>query len=147
MNMMITQQQLQELVGAAMAARQLAYAPYSDQSVGAAVLTAEGQIYTGCNIENAAFAPSLCAERVALAKAISSGERRLVAIAICGGPVGTPVGEEGLFYPCGICRQMLAEFASGEMIVICASDEQHYQQITLAELLPYPYPPDSLTTN
>ena len=99
MSNMITQQQLRELVGAAMAARQLAYAPYSGQSVGAAVLTAEGQIYTGCNIENAAFAPSLCAERVALAKAISSGERRLVAIAICGGPVGVPAGAEGLFYP------------------------------------------------
>lgn len=143
MTISITQQQRQQLIRAAMTARQLAYAPYSAKSVGAALMTADGIIYTGCNIENAALSPGLCAERVAMAKAISAGERLFIAIAICGGPLDAPAVPEELFYPCGVCRQMLAEFCSGEMIVICASDEQHYQQLTLAELLPYPYPPDN----
>ena len=135
--------EIQSLIRDAFEAQKFAYVPYSRFHVGAALLGKNGMVYKGCNIENAALSPGLCAERVAMAKAISAGERHFTAIAICGGPLDAPAVPEELFYPCGVCRQMLAEFCSGEMIVICASDEQHYQQLTLAELLPYPYPPDN----
>lgn len=137
----VSSQQISELIQSAMRLRQRAYAPYSGKSVGAAVLTANGRIYTGCNIENAAHAPGLCAERVALAGAVAAGERQFTAIAICGGTAGEPADADNLFYPCGMCRQMMAEFFAADTLVICAADEQHYQLFTFAELLPYPYPP------
>ncbi len=137
--MTISKEQIAALISAAQKMRGRAYAPYSHYSVGAALLTSSGQIYCGCNIENAAFAPGLCAERAALAQAVSSGERQLAALAVCGGPEGEAA--QRYCYPCGVCRQMLAEFCSGETIVICASDEQHYQLLTFDQLLPYPYPP------
>ena len=88
-------------------AMEQAYAPYSGYKVGAALLCADGTVYTGCNIENAAFSPTICAERVAFAKAVSEGHREFAAIAVCGGKDGVITGP---FPPCGVCLQVMAEF-------------------------------------
>ena len=117
-----------KLLAAAQAARWHAYAPYSKFRVGAALLTAEGKIFTGCNVENASYGLTICAERVAVTKAISAGYRKFQAIAIVA-PGTTPT-------PCGACRQVLAEF--GEMLVVCADSRRlaTAQLYRLAELLP-----------
>jgi homotetrameric cytidine deaminase len=120
------------LATAALEARENSYSPYSGFSVGAALLTKSGKIYTGCNIENAAYSPTLCAERVAMAKAVSAGEREFAAIAIAGGQTG---GEPQFCYPCGVCRQVLNEF--GDIAVIIAKTPTDYRVHTLAELLPH----------
>ncbi len=117
------------LVEAAWAARERAYAPYSGFAVGAAVETSSGAIYTGCNVENAAYSLSICAERVAIFKAVAAGEREITALAVVSEPGTTP---------CGACRQVLAEFAPcpQEVTIIAVNgqgDEQHY---TLGQLLP-----------
>lgn len=117
---------------AAVEARKNAYAPYSGFKVGAALLTVDGKIYSGCNVENSAFSPTVCAERVALFKAISEGERAFVAIAVAG-------GKESIAptMPCGVCRQTLAEFCDGALKVISVSDEAgNYTETTLGALLP-----------
>ena len=110
--------------------RRAAYCPYSNTSVGAALLTRSGKIYTGANIENASYSMTLCAERVAFMKAVSEGEREFSAIAVAGGKSGE--GETELFYPCGACRQVMAEFCDGDFKLIFSKDES----ATLAELLP-----------
>lgn len=109
-------------------ARERAYAPYSDFCVGAALLCSDGSVYTGCNIENSAFTPTCCAERVAIFKAISDGKTEFEAIAISGGKRGE---SKGACYPCGVCRQVIAEFCSDSFRIITADGES-----TLAELLP-----------
>ena len=96
-----------ELVALAEQARERAYCPYSGFAVGAALLCADGTVYTGCNIENAAFGPSVCAERTAIFKAVSEGRRDFAALAVAGGPAGSPVERE--CPPCGVCRQVLRE--------------------------------------
>ena len=104
-----------KLVAMAIAARALAYAPYSHYLTGAALLCSDGTIYTGCNVENAAFSPSICAERVAIAKAVSEGKRDFVAIAIVGGQSGKqPVGVS----PCGVCLQVMQEFCDPSTFLI-----------------------------
>ena len=121
------------LISAALDARENAYAPYSGFFVGAAIETEDGKIYTGCNIESASFSGTICAERVALTKAVSEGETKFSAIAIVGG------GEDGITdycAPCGICRQLLAEFCDDDMTVILARDLDDYEITTLGELLP-----------
>ena len=121
------------LISAALDARENAYAPYSNFFVGAALETEDGKIYTGCNIESASFSGTICAERVALTKAVSDGEMRFSALAVVGG------GEEGVCEPCapcGICRQMLSEFCGDDMPVILAVDLDNYEITTLGELLP-----------
>ena len=106
-----------------------AYAPYSKFCVGAAVLADDGQIYTGCNIENASYGASNCAERTAIFKAVSSGRRRLKAIAV--------VGPEGSYtYPCGICRQVIEEFADDDTLIVLAKNPDLYIVKTPAQLLP-----------
>ena len=100
----------EELYRLADEARKKAYAPYSKITVGAALLAKSGKIYTGSNIENAAFSPSICAERVAFCAAIHAGERDFVAIAVAGGEEGK--GAKDSFPPCGVCRQVMAEFCS-----------------------------------
>lgn len=131
-----------ELIGAALQARKASYSPYSGYQVGAALLTREGKLYTGCNIENAAFTPTVCAERTAFFKAVSQGERHFAAIAIA----GSPAGEMTQFsWPCGVCRQVMMEFCSPEsFIVIAAKSETEYQKKTLAELLPEGFGPENL---
>ncbi len=110
-----------------------AYCPYSGYKVGAALLCKDGTVYTGCNIENAAFSPTVCAERTAIFKAVSEGKREFAAIAICGGKDGKI---EGFFPPCGVCRQVLREFCRDDFCVYLAGAEGQCKTYTLSELLP-----------
>ncbi len=117
-----------KLIAAARQARQKAYAPYSKYRVGAAVLAKSGKIYAGGNVENAAYPSGLCAERVAIFKAISEGERELVALAVVTSNLGAP---------CGACRQVFSEFADDEAILVLATTRGNRQmQFTLKEILP-----------
>ena len=109
-----------------------AYAPYSGYKVGAALLSADGAVYQGCNIENASFSPTICAERTAFAKAVSEGQREFTAIAVCGGKDGNI---EGLFPPCGVCRQVMAEFCKPDFKIYLAKPDG-FEERTLAQLLP-----------
>ena len=109
-----------------------AYAPYSGFTVGAALLCADGAVYQGCNIENASFSPTICAERTAFAKAVSEGQREFVAIAICGGKGGKI---DSLCTPCGVCRQVMAEFCKPDFQVYMVKSDG-YEVRTLAQLLP-----------
>jgi cytidine deaminase len=119
---------LERLVALARAARQKAYAPYSGYAVGAAVLTTSGKVYTGCNIENAAYPNGLCAERVAIFKAVSEGERALVAVAVVTSNLGAP---------CGACRQVLSEFAADDAIVILAPARgKRRKKFSMPQILP-----------
>ena len=122
------------LAKSAAAARERAYAPYSGFLVGAALLTAGGKVYTGCNIENAAFSPTNCAERTAFFKAVSEGEREFAAIAVAGWPKGA---ESGKAYPCGVCLQVMAEFCEPEsFLVIVADAAGEIETFALRDLLP-----------
>lgn len=134
--------QYSALIRAALAAREASYSPYSGYQVGAALLTREGKVYTGCNIENAAYTPTNCAERTAFFKAVSEGERHFAAIAIA----GSPAGEVTQFaWPCGVCRQVMMEFCDPEsFVVITAKSESEYRKKTLAELLPEGFGPANL---
>lgn len=123
----LTPLQRQSLAAQALAAREHAYAPYSHFAVGAALLCEDGTVFTGCNIENQAYPAGICAERAALAAAVSHGKRRFLAIAVAGG--AHPIT------PCGICRQALAEF--GDLEVICSSTEGECLSFSLSELLPH----------
>ena len=121
-----------ELLHKAIEARGFAYAPYSNHKVGAALLGKSGKIYTGCNVENAAYTPTNCAERTAIFKAVSEGEREFTAIAVVGG-VGDKLSE--VCAPCGVCRQVLAEFCDSNLRIILGTPEK-ITVSTLAELLP-----------
>lgn len=123
-----------ELVKAAMAARNRAYAPYSHYQVGAALLAKNGIIYQGCNVENASYGATNCAERTAFFKAVSEGVREFTAIAIVGGIQGKAVSD--FAYPCGICRQVMQEFCKPDFQIIVAKSEADHRVMTLAELLP-----------
>ena len=128
------QKQIVELIEKAKKAREFSYSPYSNYMVGAAVLTVEGDIYTGCNIENAAYGPTNCAERTAIFKAVSEGKKAFTAIAIVGGKRGS-AGDYAA--PCGVCRQVMMEFCKPEeMQVIVAKNTEEYKVFTLQELLP-----------
>ena len=131
---MVDQATIARLVEAARLARQAAYAPYSHFAVGAAILTRSGQVVTGCNIENASFGLTVCAERVAIWKAVSEGETNFLALAVVTSIDGSP---------CGACRQVMAEFAL-DMLVIIADLQQVHRIATVAELLPGVFTPDDL---
>ena len=124
-----------ELMHIATKARKASYSPYSGFKVGAALLGKSGTIYTGCNVENAAYTPTNCAERTAFFKAVSEGEKEFSAIAIVGGK-----GEQPAEFcaPCGICRQVMAEFCDGDFRVLLGNEE-NIRVHTLAELLPYSF--------
>ena len=123
--------------------RHSAYAPYSHFKVGAALLTERGKIYTGCNIENAAYTPSNCAERTAFFKAVSDGERNFRAIAIVGGKEGEK--DYDFCSPCGVCRQVMREFCNPETFqIILAKSETEYHIYKLKELLPLGFGPEDL---
>jgi cytidine deaminase len=122
------------LIELAYHARESAYAPYSGFRVGAALLAKSGKIYLGCNIENAAYGPSNCAERTAFFKAVSEGERTFDAIGIVGGK-GEERGDQ-MCSPCGVCRQVMMEFAP-QMEVICINKAGDAKKFALKELLPY----------
>lgn len=121
-----------ELINKAKQAMTAAYAPYSGFRVGAALLCADGTVYTGCNIENASYSPTLCAERTAFAKAVSDGKRDFTAIAVCGGKGGVITG---LCTPCGVCRQVMAEFCKEDFEVILVKPDG-CEVRTLSQLLP-----------
>ena len=132
-----------ELVKEAFKARENSYSPYSGFSVGAALLCKNGKVYRGCNMENAAFGPGICAERCAIYKAVSEGHKDFCAIAIAGSPAGEPVSQYAT--PCGVCRQVMREFADPkELTVICAGPEGAYKVYTLEELLPDSFGPDNV---
>ncbi|OEF96221.1 cytidine deaminase [Desulfuribacillus alkaliarsenatis] len=122
----------EELIIAAENAMKHAYAPYSKFAVGAAVLTATGQVYTGCNVENSSYGLTNCAERTAVYKAVSDGHRSFVAIAIIA-DTELPVS------PCGACRQVLSEFAEPNMKVFLANTNGDNKEYTVAQLLPYSF--------
>lgn len=134
--------QIQALIRQAFAARKFAYTPYSHFQVGAALLARDGRVYTGCNIENAGYTPTNCAERTALFKAVSEGEREFSAIAIVGSMQGTV--NTLVTGPCGVCRQALYEFGGPDLTVIMAKTEEDYIVTTLGELLPYGFGPANL---
>ena len=130
----MTKSKREELLTEAIAARENAYVPYSHFKVGAALLTKSGRVFRGCNIENAAYGSTMCAERTAFFKAVSEGEREFEAIAIVGGPEGgdlRPVCD-----PCGICRQVMAEFCEGDFEIIFGSKGSDISVYTLEQLLP-----------
>ena len=131
-----------ELIRAALRARELSYSPYSNYRVGAALLTESGEVFTGCNIENAAYTPAVCAERTAFFKAVSEGCREFSAIAIAGSPAGEM---SQLSWPCGVCRQVMMEFCDPErFLVIVAISEEKYRARRLKELLPEGFGPANL---
>ena len=127
-----------DLCRLAIEAKAKAYAPYSGFSVGAALLTADGTVYTGCNIENAAFSPTVCAERTALFKAVSEGNRQFAMLAVVGGK-GESI--DSATPPCGVCRQTLCEFCTPDFPILLVQNEKEYRRCTLGELLPSAFGP------
>ncbi len=124
-----------ELMSYAAEAMKLSYSPYSGFRVGAALLTDDGKIYTGCNIENAAFTPTVCAERTAIFKAVSEGRTSFKKIAVIGG------GSDGVSdftYPCGVCRQVMREFCGGDFVIV-VTDGTDIREHTLDEIMPYSF--------
>ncbi len=137
-----------ELVRQAFLARAYAYAPYSGYLVGAALLAANGRVYLGCNIENAAYSPTNCAERTAFFKAVSEGVTEFTAIAVTGGHRDAHTDEFTYFYPCGVCRQVMAEFCDPQTFtVITARTEEEYTVRTLGQLLPDGFSSGRFTQN
>ncbi len=122
-----------DLVNAAKEAMKNSYSPYSDFKVGAALLSKDGKVYKGCNIENAAYGPSNCAERTAIFKAVSEGVKDFEAIAIVGGKSGII---EDFCPPCGVCRQVMAEFCHEDFKIILGGKDDDIKEFSLGELLP-----------
>ena len=123
---MITKEQREDLIAAAIEVRKNSYSPYSNYKVGAALLSGSGKIYVGSNFENSSFGAGICAERVALGAALSAGERKFIAICIC--------GSNYQITPCGICRQSLCEF--GDMEIICCDENGEVSEYKLSKMLP-----------
>ena len=139
----LTQKTIKELIASAVGARKKSYSPYSHYQVGAALLAENGQVITGCNIENAAYTPTNCAERTAFFKAVSEGITDFGAIAIVGSPKGDVLTQYA--YPCGVCRQVMMEFCNpSDFQIIVAKSEDEYRVMTLEELLPEGFGPDNL---
>ncbi|NLX76123.1 MAG: cytidine deaminase [Clostridiaceae bacterium] len=120
------------LVKKAMEARENAYAPYSGFRVGACIQTSDGRIYTGCNVENSSFGAAICAERTAIVKAVSEGSTKISAIAITS-------DSDRLTYPCGICRQVISEFAGDDIKIICSDKKGQYKIYGMNDILPHAF--------
>ena len=131
-----------ELVQEALAAREFAYTPYSNFNVGAALLCKSGKVFRGCNIENAAYTPTSCAERTAFFKAISEGEHDFSAIAVVGGPAGAPPVD--FCYPCGVCRQVIAEFCRRDFKIYVAKSADEIREYSLDDILPHAFTEEDL---
>lgn len=127
---------IEELITQALEAMDRAYAPYSGYKVGAALLCKDGTVYQGCNIENAAYSPTVCAERTAFFRAVCDGQRDFAAIAVCGGKNAVITG---FFPPCGVCRQVMREFCADDFTVYLIGKDRTYQRLTLSELLPFSF--------
>lgn len=137
---------IKELIHDALEARELSYSPYSKFKVGAALLTKNGTVFAGCNIENAAYTPSNCAERTAFFKALSSGEKEFSAIAIVGGFEKKGEVLKEYTTPCGVCRQVMMEFCHPKTFqIIVAKSEKDYKIYTLEELMPLGFGADNLS--
>lgn len=134
----------EELVKKAYEAQSYSYCPYSGFQVGAALLTKNGKVYTGCNIENAAFSPTNCAERTAIFKAVSEGETKFQAIAIVGNKKGAPEEEREFCTPCGVCRQVMLEFVDPQTFEILLGKGKEIRKFTLSQLLPESFSPSML---
>ena len=133
---MLTDELRHKLIETALIARQWAYAPYSNYKVGAAVLTASGRIYDGVNVESAAYPTSICAERVAIFKAVSEGERQFVAIAVATKNGGAP---------CGACRQVISEFGLETLVIIADGEGNVVKEVSIGDLLPGAFLPEHLS--
>ena len=131
--MELEESKIKELISKSIKMLDFSYVPYSHFHVGAALLARNGQIYTGCNIENAAYGPTNCAERTAVFKAVSEGTKDFTAIAVVGGPDGKI---KDFCPPCGVCRQVLAEFCTKDFLVILAQSAEAFKVFTLGDLLP-----------
>ena len=134
----------EQLIENAIEARKMAYTPYSNYKVGAALLSSDGTIIKGCNIENAAYGPTNCAERTAFFKAVSEGVKEFSAIAIVGGLENETDLFSGYAFPCGVCRQVMREFCDSEFEIVVARSTDDYKVYTLGELLPESFGPDNL---
>ena len=141
----LTLEEKQELIRMALAARERAYVPYSDFMVGAALRAEDGRVFTGCNVENAAFTPTSCAERTALFKAVSEGVTKFTDIAV----VGSRRGEinQQITSPCGVCRQALFEFGGPGLNVIMAKTPDDFMERSMDELLPFGFGPSHVAGN
>ena len=126
----------EKLIDMAREAMTHAYAPYSHFHVGAALLCADGSVYCGCNIENASFTPTVCAERSAIFKAVYDGHRDFTAIAVCGGKDGQITGA---FPPCGVCRQVMREFCDDDFQIHMVTGSDSFESCTMADLLPHSF--------
>ena len=134
-----------ELILEAIEARKMSYSPYSHFMVGAALLTKDGRVYRGCNIENAAYGPSNCAERTAFFKAISEGVKNFDIIAIVGGDKDAKPEEMSFAYPCGVCRQVMMEFCNPDTFeIVLGSRDGEIKVFKLAELFPMGFGPENL---
>ena len=133
----LTLEEKKELIRMALAAREKAYVPYSDFMVGAALRARDGRIFTGCNVENAAFTPTSCAERTALFKAVAEGVTEFTDIAVV----------EQITSPCGVCRQALFEFGGPELNVIMAKTPEDFIERSMDELLPFGFGPSNVAGN
>lgn len=132
----------EELIRLALDARKNAYVPYSHYAVGAALLTEDGEYFSGCNIESASYGATNCAERTAIFKAVSEGKRNFRAIAVAGGMEGKEPVDYA--YPCGICRQVMKEFAAEDFQVIVAKSLTDFKEYRLSELLPFGFGGESI---
>lgn len=141
----LTLEEKQELIRMALARPRKAYAPYSNFMVGAALRAKDGRVYTGCNVENASFTPTSCAERTALFKAVADGVTEFTDIAV----VGSRRGEvnEQITSPCGVCRQALFEFGGPELNVIMAKTPEDFIERSMDELLPFGFGPSNVAGN
>lgn len=126
----------EELIKKALEAKKNSYSPYSNFKVGAALLTKDGKVYLGTNVENCGYTPTNCAERSAIFSAISNGERSFLKLAIVG-------DSDGITYPCGVCRQVIVELAPN-IEIICAKDEKTYEILSIKDLLPHAFTPNDL---
>ena len=135
MEIILTDELRSKLIAMAQEARLKAYAPYSNYQVGAALVTPSGKFFTGCNVENAAYPTGVCAERVAIFKAVSEGERKFAALAVVTSNGGTP---------CGACRQVMAEFGLEMVVLIADGEGRLHQETSVAELLPGAFGPGDL---
>ena len=138
----LTLEQKEQLIAKALEARGFSYSPYSNYQVGAALLCKDGRIFTGCNIENAGYGPTNCAERTAIFKAVSEGYTDFIAVAVVGGKAGDVI--DNYAYPCGVCRQVMAEFCRSDFEVLVAKSVKEFREHSLEELLPERFGPANL---
>lgn len=141
---MIDEKKEKELINLAIKASKSSYTPYSNFTVGAAILCEDGEIFTGANIENASYGAAICAERTAAVQAVYNKNRKFIAVAVYGSPEGASGDELQYAFPCGICRQFLYEFSAENMVVLIGKSDEDYIKTTIEEILPNAFGPKDL---